>query len=185
MRLFFGIELIPQVREVLQKAQAEIYEKIGEIIRLTPPENLHLTVKFLGEVPEIRTAEILSLLTAWPATEPAVTMMLRRTGCFPPAGPVRIVWAGLEIAGDSLTRAREAFETACEMLGFPREHSDYSPHITLGRIKNGEISPQERRSIGGIELEGVSQEIRHLTLFQSRLEKSGARYEVIGRSSGI
>ncbi len=131
MRLFTAIDL-----------PAEMLERIGEFLarlrplanlRWTPVENLHITTKFIGEWPEARLEEMKTALGRVPGPGP-VAIAIRGVGWFPNTRHPRVFWAGIE-AGEPLAVLARATEQALSKLGVPVETRDYSPHLTLARLK--------------------------------------------------
>lgn len=131
MRLFTAIDL-----------PAEMLERIGEFLarlrplaklRWTPVENLHITTKFIGEWPETRIEEMKSALGGVPRAGP-VAVAVRGVGWFPNPRHPRVFWAGIE-AGEPLVALARATEQSVARLGVPVEARDYSPHLTLARVK--------------------------------------------------
>jgi len=131
MRLFTAIDL-----------PGEMLEKIGEFLarlrplaklRWTPVENLHITTKFIGEWPEGRIGEMIAALgrVANPPQAAGLPhIAIRGVGWFP-----RVFWAGVE-GGEALAALARSTEQAVATLGVPLETRVYSPHLTLGRVKD-------------------------------------------------
>ena len=133
MRLFVAIELSSDLRARLVKMQDAV-RAVAANLSFTRPENLHLTLKFLGEVPDAQVPQVSSALAS-------ITRVgefdLKCTGivCFPERGRVRVVGAAVESIS-SLLELQRRIETAMEATGFPREGRPYHPHITLARARN-------------------------------------------------
>ena len=130
LRLFVALELPDPVRESLA-AIATLAPQLGR--GWTPPRNLHLTLKFLGQVP----AEGLEPVSAALRGIPFKPFVTHPTGfcCFPTPRRARILAVELADADDHLKTLAAAIDTACEPLGFPRETRPFRPHITLARGK--------------------------------------------------
>lgn len=137
MRIFFAIDLPDDVkgRLVHVQDQWEHYSD-GHHPAWTKRENLHLTLKFLGEVDDPKLANVLNRMKDLPTNGP----FLIRTGAmqyFPPRGPIRIL--SVQLDGDTarLHQLAGALESLCELEGFPRERRPFNPHITIGRSRDG------------------------------------------------
>jgi RNA 2',3'-cyclic 3'-phosphodiesterase len=130
MRLFTGLDLPEAVGASLTGVVARLRPTAR--IAWSPPQNLHVTTKFIGEWPEAKLDALRAALGAL-ASRPAIEVLVRRLGYFPnPRGP-RTFWCGVEAQGlDAL--ARETDE-ATATLGIPAERRPFSPHLTLARIK--------------------------------------------------
>lgn len=189
-RLFVAVDLAIGVVEKLAIAQMEIEARaaaeFGEKVILKPvaPENIHVTLKFLGDQPEDLIPMIEKTLEK--LSEPLFPFEVEcaRMGAFPGPGRPRIIWAGLdEESAEVLGLLQKALERDLEELGVEREHRPFHPHVTLARVKSraapdfGEIlKPYEAVSFG-------RSFIKDLVLFESHLGEKGPRYEVLHRFS--
>jgi RNA 2',3'-cyclic 3'-phosphodiesterase len=178
MRLFVAIELDLPIREELARIQSILLRKHGQTLRLTDPEALHVTLKFLGEVEDPRPCE--EALAQVAQSTPTFTMSLTRCGVFPPRGVPRIIWCGVADPQQTLLDCHAACEREYAALGFPPEEREYHPHITIARCSDRSNRPDEKLSdwIKKCEVTAHSQEVRHLTLMESRL---GARPAYVPR----
>lgn len=144
--------------------------------RWTEADNLHLTLRFIGEVPEDQTAEIDDALSEISA--PAFDVTLDGVGVFGSNRNARVLWAGVE-RSDALSHLQSKVESALVRCGLPAEERKFSPHITLARLKD---APKDR--IGRfIEERGLFRagpiRMDHFTLYRSHLGKGAAVYEAL------
>ncbi len=132
MRLFTAIDL-PQ--EVLLRLDGLVATLRPEaLIKWSPLDNLHITTKFIGEWPEERMDELHgALLNVAPRLPFQVE--IRDLGWFPNARTPRVLWAGVQ-GGDSLSRLASDTDAKLALLGIGHETREFSPHLTLARIKN-------------------------------------------------
>jgi len=130
MRLFVGLDLPPAVVSHLE----QLMERLRPVasIHWSPPENLHITTKFIGEWPEDRLDELKAALTALDP-RPSIPVHIRRVGFFPNPHSPRVFWCGIEAPG--LEALATATDRATTSLGIPGETRVFSPHLTLARIK--------------------------------------------------
>src|ERR1051326_8779367 len=130
MRLFTGLELPAQVVGNLE----ELLERLRPAARISwsPPANLHITTKFIGEWPEERLDELKGALAGLPAREP-IAVRIHRVGFYPNPHSPRIFWCGVDAPG--LDRLAADTDTATSTLGIESEKRAFSPHLTLARIK--------------------------------------------------
>src|SRR5688500_16936698 len=142
MRLFTAIEVPDALRQRLARVAPALVEgRWGLDARLlhvtfTRSENLHVTLKFLGEVAEQDVPAICDVLAAVP--RPGVLPLNIDGGeMFPARGPVRIIAAKVGGAAERLVDLEAAIEDACAPLGIPRDGRPYRPHVTLARCKRG------------------------------------------------
>jgi 2'-5' RNA ligase len=131
MRLFIGIDLPPEVIVNLEGLLERL--RPAAQINWSPPRNLHVTTKFIGEWPEERLAELKSVLGTLPARQP-ITIAIQKLGFFPNPHSPRVFWAGVH-AGDDLASLARDTEQSLTPLGIAKEERAYSPHLTLARIK--------------------------------------------------
>jgi len=182
MRAFVAIELPEKVRAALAREQSR-FKAICEHnpdIRWTRPEGLHLTLKFLGEVPSDRVLYVTAALQALDPFE-KFEVEVRGFGFFPNAVHPRVLWAGLEPPAGLIDLARRV-EAALERLGFAPEDRPFHPHLTLARFR----APHADRALAAA-LEKTDSaclgafEVREFFLFESRLLTGGAEYRKVAR----
>jgi len=182
MRCFIAIELPEEVRNqllTLQRRQAAL----DRGIRWTQPEQMHLTLKFLGEVPDAEVLRTGEAMAAVATKFSPITLAVRGVGCFPPGGAVRILWVGIDDPTGVLGRLRNACEEAFASLGFARERRGYTPHLTLGRVRDPGFSVQIREAVrkeAGFDAGRVRAE--EVVLFQSILSPAGSTYIPLSRA---
>lgn len=185
LRLFVALELPRPVLDALEAQQARLQEDAaGRAVRWVRPEGIHLTLKFLGELPASRQADIIRAVEAAADGHGPLVLEAAGLGCFPNASRPRVVWAGL--AGDlaGLEALQGSVERALGPLGFPPEKRGFSPHLTLGRVRR-EASPSEARALGGLvtrcaadlgEAPLARWTAESVSLVRSELDRAGARY---------
>jgi 2'-5' RNA ligase len=131
MRLFTAIDLPPEVVRRLDQLIAGL--KPSARLHWSPARNLHITIKFIGEWPEARLAELIQALGALAPNEP-IPIKVRGLGFFPNPRAPRVFWAGVQ-APPSLAELARQTDRALHRLGVPLETRPFSPHLTLARIK--------------------------------------------------
>jgi len=141
-----------------------------------------VTVKFLGNVADDRVASVCEAVgTAVLGCEP-FDLSVGGCGCFPSRGAVRVVWAGVEESTGTLRRCAEMVETALECEGFPREQRAYSPHLTLGRIREDRSEGKIRSAIEKAELPAACEPVDSIVVMSSVLSPQGPAYTVVSRA---
>jgi 2'-5' RNA ligase len=179
MRLFVALEIPSTVRENLA-ALLKSLEAVSPQTRWARPENLHVTLKFIGEVPETKLAAIRSALAGARSDQP-VTLDFRGLGFFPDEIHPRVFWAGIEASPNLKTLASD-IEKAVERLGVPPEQRLFSPHLTLARFEPPGLPEKLRSAIqknAGRELGALRTSQFHL--IESKLKSSGAEYTTLER----
>ena len=172
MRLFVAVTPPPEVREAaLERARSVSWK--GRI-RWVPQQNLHLTLKFLGETPEEEIPRLEAALESVCLGHRAFDLALESVGAFPSTNKARTLWVGAGEGSEALTALAEDVENALQDLGFEREKRPFHPHATVGRAKDGRAA-----MTGG---EPVSEppgfRVRSVELMRSRLTDEGAVYSV-------
>lgn len=136
LRAFVAIHLTPEMVAALQQAQTELRATPGGLAgRWVPPENMHLTLKFLGDVDSERLPEIYTVVDAAAQTCAPLVLTLTGLGCFPNTRRPRVVWAGIAEPSGQLLQLAQALDLALGQLGLPREQRPYRAHLTLARVR--------------------------------------------------
>ena len=171
MRLFVGIPLPEDVR-------ARLGELKGGLLgaRWVRPENLHLSLRFIGEVPGGDEADIDEALATIEA--PGFPLALSELGFFDRRRRVHAVWAGIGMS-EPMVRLRAKVEQALVRLGHEPEHRKFKPHVTIARLKGGAATE------AGLYLESHAGfaagpfTVDTFTLYESHLGHGGAHYEAL------
>jgi 2'-5' RNA ligase len=166
------IDHIDHLRSTVPKARASWSRE----------ENLHLTVKFLGDIP-VTKVELLSTAASVAASrvEP-FEMVVGGCGVFPPKGQPRVLWIGIEDGSGGLALLHRALEDECAGAGFPGELRPFHPHLTIARTRK----PHDSRRLAavhmttGFDRETVS--VGNLSVIRSELRSSGARHTIISHA---
>jgi 2'-5' RNA ligase len=132
MRLFTALDLSPEVLLRMERLISGLRPEA--LINWSPLDNLHVTVKFIGEWPEARLDELDRQLGTLGRREP-FGMEIRDLGWFPGKGAPRVLWAGVH-GGSALAQLARDTEDRLEPLGIAKEQRPFSPHLTLARIKH-------------------------------------------------
>lgn len=188
MRLFFAVELPPDVKAHLLRLRDEFGRREHGRVKWERPENLHLTIKFLGEVPDPAVALLCDTVKQVSVPGP---IRLQAAGwvLFPERGPVRIVAAGVGGDVDRLQRLHGELDSACHAAGYPREARVYKPHLTIGRAKeelSGAIrgtycpKPSEEGRVPDADT-GPTFDVTDFVLTESRLGRDGPVYTTVAR----
>ncbi|MFM7333148.1 MAG: RNA 2',3'-cyclic phosphodiesterase [Tabrizicola sp.] len=175
IRAFLGIDLPQPVRGALQ-----VQQFLLPMPRKVEPENLHLTLVFLGEVPDPVLEAAHDGFDA--LREPRFTLQLQGLGLFGKAKP-HAAWAGVAPSAQ-LTRLQAKVETIARRAGCPIDSRKFTPHVTLGRFPTPEpadLARLERAVALGTSFRTDPWEVTELTLWRSHLTSRGPQYEVLVR----
>jgi len=182
MRTFIAIELTPDSQAALTKVQGQLKATLPpNLVRWTAVPTIHLTLHFLGEIESKQVATVAEAMQASAATMPAFTLQIAQLGCFPNLTKPRIVWVG--VAGEVPLLQQLQLDLGRRLqtaINFQPESRAYSPHLTLGRVKDG-VTPSALRQLGqAIESRHLGHladlPVTALTLMQSELRPSGPIY---------
>lgn len=181
MRLFVALELPEEIKAALATLQHDLRQARSEVT-WTKLENLHLTLKFLGETPAERLEPIAQAILATAQLSPPFTLTTGGTGFFPDARRPRVVWVGLGSGLPALQTLQQQVEEGLAPLGFPREAKPFRPHLTLGYIK----SPQNLKQLVALtqayDFPTLSFPVTELVLMQSKLHPAGSIYTPLRRT---
>jgi len=181
MRLFVAIELLDSARQSLTGVQEALRPKCPDV-RWVRPEQLHLTVKYLGDVDDRDAAGVSEAISRAGSASKSFAMSVGECGCFPEWGSVRIVWAGVQEPSGLLASCVEATEGELESVGFAREERSFSPHITIGRMREDRSRGGMRSLVEAFHHEAVKQSVSSLTLMASVLSPKGPTYSVVSQA---
>lgn len=188
MRLFVAVEPSPTVRSAAFACGARLRDRLRRAdadhgIRWVPEQNLHLTLWFLGEVSDARSAAVLDALQAPVAIQP-FDLHLAGAGAFPPSGDPRVLWMGVARGTEQLSRAHDEIGARLVPWGFAAEGRPYSAHLTLARVKeppHGAARTAIRDILRDEAADSGVCRVTALTVFRSRPAPAGAVYERVLR----
>ncbi len=180
MRLFVAVSLPPSIRMELQRLCDEL-RRAAAGLRWVRPDAIHLTLRFLGELPEDDLPRIQSgLRSSLPGSHPPFALGLGELGRFPSRGRPQVIWVGLVDGQGDLARLQARVEAAIQASGMPPEARPFRPHLTLARVaeRRPPVELLERLAARGRPAP-ISFEVRSVCLFQSILRPQGAEYRKI------
>lgn len=180
IRSFIAIELPRQVVETIRKLQDDL-RKYRLNIRWVRPENIHLTLKFLGNISEQDVEPITSVLKTIAGTMAPFRLREQGLGVFPGIARPRVVWVGVSGDVEPLKQCQIRIEEGLEQLGFPREGRPFRAHLTLGRVKgkvDKRILLEAIEQLGTVQSDSFTAD--SLILFRSDLRREGAVYTKLG-----
>ncbi len=171
-----AVELSKEIEEGIKGVQEELKGRVAGV-RWMRPDGIHLTLKFLGEVEPDRIEEIVHKAKGAIKGIGPFRIRIRGGGGFPNAKNPRVIWIGVEDQSGLLKKLQARVERGLEGLGFKREERDYTPHLTVGRLRSGKgkgAITEAIRDIGDSDL--GTMEVGEITLFRSQLKPTGAEY---------
>ncbi len=179
MRCFVAIRIPQAVRSLLVRVQ-EALGRAGADVKWVEEENLHLSLKFLGELSEDGVGRLSALLSAEALRWPRLRLAYAGVGAFPERGAPRVVWAGCSGDLEKAAGLAAALERAAEQVGVPRENRLFVAHVTLGRVKSTRrLRPLAAAIENQREAAFGSEEAGEFVLYRSTLTPEGPIYEEV------
>jgi 2'-5' RNA ligase len=179
MRAFIAIDLPDAVRSSLAEAQ-QTFRSAANDARWTRPEGIHLTLKFLGEISDAQTKQVVEALAQMGPIEP-FSVEVKGFGFFPQAQKARVFWAGVA-APPALAELASKVESRMEKIGFAREDRAYSPHLTLARFQVPRPQPALAAAAAAQATTSLGKfEVSEFFLFESKLSPQGSQYRKVMR----
>ncbi|HVZ78836.1 MAG TPA: RNA 2',3'-cyclic phosphodiesterase [Gemmatimonadaceae bacterium] len=178
MRLFLAISFEPAVRRALAQVAAPL-RPLAPGLAWVRDEQLHLTVKFLGEQPDDVVPRLVQAVDAVAAAHAPIRTALRGVGAFPNFRRARVVWMGME-SDPRLELLHHDVEVACDALGFPLDGKPFRPHVTLARVKRVPMQDELRALWRAADRAGerrIPATISSVDLMSSTLRTDGAVHE--------
>ena len=181
MRVFVAVEMSGHAVAALD----EVVERLSSLqlrgVRVVPAKNIHLTLKFLGDVDRERTVAVSKTLSRVATRHSGSTLDLGEAGAFPNDTRPRVLWVGL--AGDTgpLLRLQQEIDESLAALGFEEERRCFMPHLTVARMRDGTRLDDRKRAVEAWAEtpigRGISVPIWSVSVMRSILSSAGARYQ--------
>ncbi len=183
IRAFIAIELPAELRQDLARLQAELKADNRLRIKWVNPDGIHLTLKFLGNIPVSDTDRITQAMTDTARRITPFYLKTEMLGAFPNLKRVQVIWVGLGGETDKLKQLQQLIETNLTQLGFAVEQRHFKPHLTLARLGRY-ISPAECQRLGELIAStrfdmGEQMKVGSINLIRSQLTREGAVYSRI------
>jgi RNA 2',3'-cyclic 3'-phosphodiesterase len=180
-RLFIAIELPPPVRDVLAAVQREL-AAAGADVKWSPPENIHLTLKFLGDTPDSEIRQLAETLNVVARQGAAHLCRLGNVGAFPDMRRPRVIWVGLdEPTGELVALQQRIDEATADLVG--SDPRGFTPHLTLGRTRSGRNAEGLAAMLDGYQFTSqLDIPVSEVLLMSSVLGRGGPTYATLHRS---
>jgi 2'-5' RNA ligase len=177
IRAFVALEIETEVRENLGKLVDRFRAKVDHV-KWVEPDNMHMTLKFLGEVPSIETHQFAGDIETITAATAPFTLTWRGCGAFPNLRAPRTLWVGTTTGSEAVTHLAEGIEEAMVERGIPAERRRFKPHLTIGRARRGNRPTAVVSNLleKHADAELGSTRVEKIVLFSSELTRSGPIY---------
>jgi 2'-5' RNA ligase len=181
-RTFIAIELAANVRAQIARHIQTLRQQFPDVrASWVREENLHLTLKFLGEV---SVEDIQKLSTAAASAAAAINpfaLSILGPGTFPPHGQPKVLWIGIEDEQRNLIQLQARLEDECVRLGFARESRSFHPHLTIARVRSPKGSRQLAQSHKDTDFPFQNVSVSEIVLFRSELRSEGSKHTALSR----
>lgn len=180
VRSFVAALLPDRVRAGLAAVSAELRGQTRGLAWVRA-DNLHLTLRFLGEIEPMMLEPAREAVAAAAATIPPFTVSFGGLGGFPSGRPPRVLWAGVTAGGEGLETLYDALEAALVARGMPGESRPFHPHVTLARVRDPR-GASDLASVLGVGPAFGEVRVEALHLMRSDLEPRGSRYSLLAEA---
>lgn len=182
MRTFIAIELPENIRMWLGNLQKELKSSQADV-KWVEPKNIHLTLKFLGEIDEKKIEKIIKIMDEAVKEKPTFTMRINSIGAFPSLSLPRVIWVGLDKGENETKLIAGDLEEKIAKTGIPKEERPFSSHITLGRVRSNlnreNLIQSLNNAMGALEKEELEFLATKITLLKSTLGSGNPIYEAV------
>jgi 2'-5' RNA ligase len=181
LRAFIAVEIPLAIREAACKAIFSLQEGAGSTVRWVPMENMHLTLKFLGDVSAANVEMLSQMLRAEADLFPCFDLRVGGIGSFPNLKRPRVIYIGIQ-APPALEALQRGIESASRRLGYESEERSFSPHLTVGRVKHASrVTATEqqaiRRALEDARIDSLgTARVDSVHLYKSDLKPTGSVY---------
>jgi RNA 2',3'-cyclic 3'-phosphodiesterase len=180
LRTFIAVDIPPSIQTDIQQKTGALCRAIdSSLVRWVSPRNLHLTLKFLGDVSPANVNLLTQMLRAEADSCPAFDIHLNGLGSFPSPKRPRIIYIGIQAPAELEALAR-GIESACARLGYESEARGFSPHLTIGRVRQNVSSSEQQKIRMALEETKIDSlgtaRVDSVHLYKSDLKPSGPVY---------
>jgi 2'-5' RNA ligase len=175
IRTFICLEIPPSTKERIARLQSSL-RRIDAQVSWVKPANIHLTLKFLGDVPATQMDSVCEAASRAAHSVSSFEIEVSGAGCFPSQKSPRVLWVGLASIAESLKRLHRAVEDELAREGFPPEAKRFSPHLTLGRMRSPRNSSELAEELIRQGFEAETFRAEELIVMRSDLNPGGSIY---------
>ena len=179
LRAFIAVDLPLEIRQDIQFATSNLRRDTGSIIRWVAVENMHLTLKFLGEVPSENMEVLAQLIHTQADSFNSFDIHLSGIGSFPGPKRPRVIYIGIQ-APAALEAFQRQVESATRRLGYKPEERAFAPHLTIGRVRQHVSADEQQKISRALEESTIDSlgtaRVNSVHLYQSDLKPNGPIY---------
>jgi RNA 2',3'-cyclic 3'-phosphodiesterase len=179
MRTFIAIDLPDEIKNALAQLRDRL-KKSGADVKWVEPQNIHLTLKFLGEIDEKQLPAIIEIMEEVASGSKEYLLRLSSVGAFPRMESPRVIWVGVDQGDQETKEIALMLENGLSGLGLPKEERPFSSHITIGRVRSVLHKGKLTEELKAAEIsEGKEFVVTKMTLFKSSLSPKGPVYDAL------
>ena len=179
-RTFIAIELPPDVRARVAQHIVRLRRELPDVrANWSRENNLHLTLKFLGNVPVVDIPRVSYAIASATQSVPSFELTFSDCGMFPPHGRPSVLWLGTQASGLQMLHA--AIENELAEAGFAREMRPFHPHLTIARLRQSQGAHQLAQLHQSLGFTAIAIAVSEVVVFRSELLKQGSRHTAISR----
>ena len=181
-RTFCAVDLSDEVRARFEEHIARLREEVPDAAASwSRVENIHLTLKFFGNVEVDRIPAISAAATRTTGPFSKFDIGVGNTGVFPRPSRPQVLWIGINDPSGNLSALQKQLEAECATAGFPKEDRAYHPHLTIARLRKPESARRLADTHLKMDFPSITVPVRELIIFRSELSSKGSRYTPISR----
>jgi 2'-5' RNA ligase len=175
IRTFVCVEMPGAIRDGMEQLQLKL-KQAGAEVSWVKPSNIHLTLKFLGDVPRPKIQGVCSAVERAAHVIEPFEIEVSGTGCFPSMSSPRVLWVGLSQVSNELKQLHAVLENELAGEGFARETRRFAPHLTIGRLRSQRHAPALADRLKAAGFEAVRFQANEIIVMRSDLKPTGALY---------
>lgn len=181
-RVFCAIELPSDIRQRIKDHIDELRRKIPDHqASWSRVDNIHLTIKFFGDIPRNRIGQISAAAIRVIKDFPAFEIYVSGAGAFPKASHPKVLWIGVNDEQGNLAKLQEQFEGECAVEGFQKEDRAFRPHLTVARIRGPKGARALAEANQMLGFKAIKLPVNEILVFRSELSSQGSKYTAISR----
>ena len=179
LRAFIALEIPAKVQKEIYHATSSLRNATGSLIRWVPAENMHLTLKFLGDISPANVEFLTQMIRVEADSHHSFDIHLTGLGSFPSPKRPRVIYIGIQAPAE-LEALQHAVESAARRLGYESEDRSFSPHLTIGRVKQNVLASDQQKIRHALEETKIDSlgtaRVDSVHLYKSDLKPTGSVY---------